>query len=368
SVLRHAAAEPGSAGDIVIRREGAAGLVTLDRPRQLNALTTAMRAHLTRALPAFARDSEVYAVAIRSTGPKAFCAGGDIREIASWGRHRPVEARRSLREEYALNWLHECFSKPTVSLIDGPVMGSGVGITIYGTHRVAGERYAFAMPETAIGLFPDDGVASVLARLPDEIGMYLGLTGRTIGRADAFQLGLATCCVPAVRFAEIAAGLAAAEPVDNLIESRREDPGPGTLPAYREAIARCFAGPAVEDILTRLRSERGPERPWAEGVLADLAKRSPTSLKMTHRHIRTAKALDLRQTLMVDYRLACRCLDRPDFYEGVRAGLIDRDQNPCWRPARLADVSAAMIEDYFAPMPGAELVLPTRQEMQAMRV
>jgi enoyl-CoA hydratase len=361
----------GNSGEGVLAdRCGAAGMVVLNRPQVLNALSTAMRATIAAAFPRYGRDPQIYAVVVKSVSPKAICSGGDLRELTQWAREQPAEARRSLAEEYALNWLLECFSKPTVSLIDGAVMGSGVGISIYGTHRVAGERYAFAMPETAIGLFPDDGVASVLARLPDETGMYLGLTGRSIGRADAYRLGLATHCIPAARFAEIEAGLARADPVDPLLDGLHEDPGEGQLDAHRDVINRCFAAARLEDIIARLQDEvrRGTQAAaWCAGVLADLAVRSPTSLKVTFRHIREARARDLRQTLMVDYRLACRFLDGHDFYEGVRAAVIDKDRRPRWRPDRLEEVSETIVEHHFAPEPRGELILPTRQEMQAVR-
>jgi enoyl-CoA hydratase len=355
-------ATPG--GDILIGADRAAALVTLNRPRALNALTTDMRAAMARAFPAWERDPEIYAVVISSTSERAFCAGGDLREMTDWARTRRREAVRSLAEEYALNWRLECFTKPTVSLIDGVAMGSGVGISLYGTHRVAGERYRFAMPETGIGLFPDDGVSWAFARLPDGIGMYLALTGRAIGRADAYRLGLVTHCIPAARFGEIRAGLAAADPVDPVLDGRHEDPGPGELEALRPAIARCFWQGSLEGILERLLAERGAAATWAQGVLADLAARSPTSLKITHRHVQLARGLDLRDTLIQDFRLACRCLEGEDLYEGVRAVLIDRDHAPKWRPARIEHVSAAMVEAYFAPL-AAELELPSRARMQA---
>ncbi len=352
--------------DILIGTDGAAGLVTLNRPAALNALTTGMRAAIAEAVPRWARDPQIYAVVIASASDRAFCAGGDIKETTQWGRSRKAEAVKSLAAEYALNWLLECFTKPTVSLIDGVVIGSGVGISLYGTHRVAGERYRFAMPETGIGLFPDDGVSWAFARMPDEVGMYLALTGRAIGRADAYRLGLVTHCIPAARFGEIPAALSAADTVDPLLDDRHQDPGPGELEALRGAIARCFAADTVEGILERLRAEQGSSATWAEGVLDDLSRRSPTSLKITHRHVRSARQLDLRETLRQDFRLGCRCLDGHDFYEGVRALLIDRDQAPKWQPARLEDVSEATVEAYFAPLGPDELELPSRAEMQAV--
>jgi enoyl-CoA hydratase len=353
--------------DLVARIEGAAGVVTLNRPRALNALTSAMRAEIARAFAAWSRDPQVYAGLIVSASERAFCAGGDVREMVERGRSDRDAARCMLAAEYALNWQLDCFAKPTVALIDGTVMGSGVGVTLYGTHRVAGERYRFAMPEAGIGLFPDDGVSWVLARLPDEIGMYLALTGRSVGRADAYRLGLATHCIPAGRFAEIRAAIADAEPVDPVLDERNEDPGGGEIEALSPTIAHCFAADSVEAIVSRLEAERGEAQAWAEGVLEDLRRCSPTSLKVTHRHVRLARQLDLRATLVQDYRLACRFMENHDFYEGVRAALIDRDQQPRWRPGRLAEVSEGLIDGYFAPLGGAELQLAVRGEMQAVR-
>jgi enoyl-CoA hydratase len=357
----------GLVGGITATIDGAAGVIALNRPRALNALTSAMRAAIGEAFAAWARDPQVYAAVILSATGRAFCAGGDVREMVACGRRSLEEARRLLAAEYALNWQLDCFSKPTISLIDGVVMGSGVGISIYGTHRVAGERYRFAMPETGIGLFPDDGVAWIFARLPDEIGMYLALTGRSLERADAYALGLVTHCLPAAQFAEVRAAVADADPVDPVLDSRHVDPGPGELGALRPAIARCFGGTSVEAIIANLETEKGEARSWAEGVLQDLACASPTSLKVTHRHVRRARSLDLAETLRQDYRLACRFMEGHNFAEGVRAALIDRDRAPKWQPARLAEVSEAMVEACFAPLGAAELQLTSRAEMQAVR-
>lgn len=347
--------------------EGAAGIVMLDRPRALNALTTAMRAEIAAAFAAWARDPQVYAAVIVSATDRAFCAGGDVREMVDWGKTRPADARRSLVAEYSLNWQLDCFTKPTVSLIDGMVMGSGVGISLYGTHRVAGERYRFAMPETGIGLFPDDGVSWAFARMPGEIGMYLALTGRAIGRADAYRLGLVTHCVPADRFAEVRAAISDADPVDPVLDDRHVDPGPGEIDAVRPGIARCFGKEGVEAIVAALGAERGETETWAAATLRDLQRCSPTSLKVTHRHVRALRGADLRATLEQDFRLASRFMQGHDFYEGVRAGLIDRDHVPKWQPDSLDQVSDTAVEAYFAPLGNEGLQLASRAEMQAVR-
>ena len=359
--------DAGSA-DVLVSREGALARIEFARIRALNALTTDMRARVAALIPGFARDANLYAVMLKSASPKAFSAGGDVRELVAWGRDDPQRARAAFADEYRLNWMLECFSKPVVSLIDGMVMGSGVGVTLYNTHRVAGERYQFAMPETAIGLFPDVGVAHALSRLPGNVGAYLGLTGRGIGRAEAYGLGLATHCIDAASYGEIERRLADAEPIDRVLDGLHRDPGEGELTAHRGLIADCFAPSTVEEMSEKLARAAGAGHDFAAGILKDFAKRSPTSLKITLRHLREAKSKDLRQVLATDYRLACRCLDGHDFAEGVRAALIDKDNLPVWRPARITDVTEAMVSAHFAALgEGSELVLPTRAEMQAAR-
>lgn len=352
---------------ITIALQGAVQVVTLDRPGQLNALTLGMRAAIAEALPRFARDPQTYAMILRSSSERAFSVGGDIRQFTELWARDPAAVRKGLGDEYTLSWLLDCFTKPTVSLIDGLVMGSGVGLSLYGTHRVAGEGYAFAMPETAIGLFPDVGVAHAFARMPDEIGMYLALTGARIGRADALALSLVTHCVPRARFGEIVAGLAEAECVDPLIDERHVDPGPGTLERRRDVIARCFSAATVEEIVARLASVGGADQEFAAETKATLAARSPTSLKVTHRFVRMARALDLAAVLELDHRLAVRCFEGHDLREGIRAMVIDKDRTPRWSPARLEDVTEEIVDRHFLPLPEGEIRLKPRAEMQASR-
>ena len=355
------------AQDLTVSTEGAMLLVTLDRPKSLNALTHAMLTGVGDVLTRASRDANVYCVVVQSASSKAYSAGSDVREIVAAAKIDVLAARRLFAAEYARNWHCECFSKPTISLIDGIVMGGGVGISLYGTHRVAGEGYKFAMPETGIGLFPDVGTCHVFACMPGHMGEYLGLTGRMIGRADAFALGLVTHCIAASHFDGIKALLADAQTVDPVLDERHVDPGLGELDGYRQTIAHCFGAQSVEDIIARLTSVAGAHRAWAAAVAADLNAHSPLSLKITLRHIRQAAALDLRETLRLDYRIASHCLDGHDFYEGARAVLIDKDGAPKWSPARLADVTPAMVDAYFQPIASAEPVLPTRTDMQAAR-
>ena len=365
-MLQNPAATPET--KVVVRRTGALVTFELNRPDALNAFDDDMRAIMSESIPRVARNPDVYIVALTSASPKAFCAGGDVKALTRKAREDLGLVKGYFRNEYSLDWLLECFSKPSVSFINGLCMGSGAGLTCYNTHRIAGENYKWGMPETAIGLFPDVGVAYVLARMPWPMGLYLGLTGRTVGRADAVWLGLATHAIDAEHHADIRARLADCECVDPLLDGLHEPLAAGPLQAEQAMIEDFFGGGSLPEIFERLRSAQGASREWAEKTLADFAKKSPLSLAITDRHIRSARQLDLRQTLIQDYRLAVRCLEGHDFYEGVRAALIDKDQRPKWKPARLEDVTTDMVAAYFAPLPEGDLELASRSEMQAARV
>jgi enoyl-CoA hydratase len=357
-----------TADGLRIERRNALADIVLDRPEARNALSIGMRAGLCESFPGFARDANIYAVVVRSAVPGAFSVGGDVREMTGLARSDLAAARRGLADELQLCWLLECFSKPTVSLIDGAVMGTGVGISLYGTHRVAGAGYRFSMPEVRIGYFPDCAVVHAFARMPDSIGRYLGLTGRTIGRADALYLGLVTHCIDADRHEGIAACLADADPVDPLLDGLHRDPGPAQLAGDALRIRRFFEGGDVATIVARLERASPDDRVWADGILADLQRASPTALQVTERAIRNARDLDLRQCFVQDYRLAHRFAELADFHEGVRAVLIEKDGRPKWQPATLDAVTDATIDSLFAALGEDELALPTREQMQAARV
>lgn len=353
---------------VEIIRRGALAEVALNRPRALNAFDDEMRAAIAAEIPRIARDPDLYIVALTSRSPKAFSAGGDVRRLVTEAKTDLEKVKAYFRAEYALNWLIECFSKPTVSLIDGLCMGSGAGLTCFNTHRVAGENYKWAMPETAIGLFPDVGVAHVLGRMPWPLGLYLGLTGESVGRSDAYWLKLVTHCISAASFAQILESLSAADPVDPMLDNLHEPQPAGTLRQRFAMIEDLFSADALNGIVDNLEKATGASAEFAIPTLAALRKRSPTSLAITDRHIRSARTLDIRQTLIQDYRLAVRCLGASDFYEGVRAALIDKDGAPKWRPESLENLASATIDAYFAPLGADDLVLPLRTEMQAARV
>ncbi len=354
-----------------IDQRGASVVVTLDRVSKHNAINSSMKAAFATQIPVIARNPQVYAVVMRAAPGGMFSAGGDIREYYDLAREGPMRAADECAREYELIWLLDCFSKPTVALIDGAVMGTGAGLVQCMTHKVAGPRYRFQMPETAIGFFPDNGVCWMLARLPHEIGTYLGVTGEAMGRADAFRLGIVTHCIDASHFDEIADGLAEAEPIDPLLDSHHADPGPAPIDAVAAVIERCFSAGSVREIVSRLQRET-EQRPWCDNTLATLSGRSPLAMEVTLQHIRRCRHLDLRQTLAVDYRLAVRLVTGHDFLEGVRARLIDKTGAPRWLPGTLLDLDPAAVKRNFESLTGGEyggeLVLPTRQEMQAARV
>lgn len=361
------AAAAGATG-LLLERRGAAGLIVLQRPEAQNALSVAMRAELLNAFPRWARDPGVYAVLTRSSLPKAFSVGGDIREMSRLMREDKVAARQGLADEMRLCWLHECFSKPTISLIDGMVMGTGVGISLYGTHRVAGANYRFAMPEVRLGYFPDCGVTHAFSRMPDRIGLYLALTGRMIGPADALHLGLVTHCIAAEHFSAIEDQISDADPVDPILDDLHRDPGPSPLVADSQRIAKYFGPQTLVAIVAALQAAAAEDRTWATSVLEDIARGSPLALRVTETAVRKAERLDLRETLIQDYRLASRFVDEADIQSGVQATLIAKTGSPRWQYERIEDVPDARVAEFFASLGSAELALPTRAEMQSARV
>ncbi|MGE0055429.1 MAG: enoyl-CoA hydratase/isomerase family protein [Hyphomicrobium sp.] len=349
-------------------RRGALMRFVLNRPRALNAFDDDMRKILSDEIPKTARNPDIYICALTSASDRAFCAGGDVRALVNCAKTDMARARQMFAAEYQLDWLLDCFSKPTVSFINGLCMGSGAGLSSYNTHRVAGENYSFAMPETAIGLFPDVGVAHKLAAMPWPIGLYLGLTGHRVGRADAFWLGLVTHCIASSHFEDILDALSQSEPVDPLLDGLHQDQDRGELERTFPMIREYFSGENLAEILRALAGAKGEAKPWAESVLAELGKYSPTSLAITDVHIRACRSLDLRETLIQDFRIAWRCLEGNDFAEGVRAALIDKDNKPRWQPGKIDDVDPAEVARYFAPLGENDLALPTREQMQAARV
>lgn len=336
---------------IRFERVGRLGVVTLDRPRALNALTLGMIRRLDPQLATWAHDHAVDAVAIQGAGDKAFCAGGDVRAVYEAGkRGTDVMTYEFFYEEYRLNRRIHRFAKPYVALIDGIAMGGGLGLSVHGRYRVVTERATLAMPESAIGLFPDVGGSWFLDRAPGRLGAYLGLTGARIKAADAILAGLATHFVPSGDLPDLLEALAHSPPEAALHRYAR-DPGPAPLAALKGQIDRAFAEPTIDLILAAL----GREGAWGAQVAADLARKSPTSLKATLRLLQRHHRHEIEDCLKGEFRLVQRFMAGHDFYEGIRAVLVDKDHAPKWRPARLADVADGDIDAMFAPLETGDL-------------
>jgi enoyl-CoA hydratase len=346
-------------GDLVlIREEGRAGLITLNNPKMLNALTHDMLKPLHAAYIKWASTPRVYGIVLDAVPGRAFCSGGDIRAMAQSIKTNLAAAERFFRDEYQHNWALECFTKPNVSLINGYVMGGGAGISRYGTHRVAGEDMHFAMPETKIGFFTDVGGAYFLPRFPGETGMYLALTGAGIGRADAYYTGFATHCIDSSQFDLIRNAMIEGDPIDPVLDGLHRDPGEAELARLQDVIDRIFSADSVEAILSRLDAESGAHAEWAAETAAALRERCPLSLKVTHRALREGRRMEsLKEDLQMEFRLTSRFLRGETLAEGVRAALIDKDNKPVWRPAELSAVTDEMVDGFFAPLDGSELEL-----------
>lgn len=344
--------------EIVCERRGAAGVVVLNRPKALNALSLAMVRELVHALDAWEHDPQVTRIVVTSASEKAFSAGGDIRALHDLGRAgRHAEMLAFWREEYILNARIQSYRKPYVSLIDGIVMGGGVGISLHGSHRIAGERYLFAMPEVGIGFFPDVGATYALPRLPDAAGAFLALTGDRVGAADAVALGLATHAVPSARIAELADALTGRGGTDEIFDGFSHDPGPRTLEPERAVIARCFGQPSLAQVLAGLAREAESGSTFAARALQTIRAKSPTSVAIAFEQMRRGGAMSFGEAMATEFRIVSRIVHGAEFYEGVRAVVVDKDHAPRWRPDAIEALDPAAIAAYFAPLGADELVL-----------
>ena len=342
---------------ILFEKRGAVGLITLNRPRALNALTHGMCLGLLKTLPEWAADDSIKAVAIRGSGERAFCAGGDIRFMYESNVAGSNAAAKFLADEYRADALVGAFPKPYIALTHGIVMGGGAGVSINGRYRVADEGLTFAMPETGIGFLTDVGATHFLNRCPGEMGSYMGLTGARIGLADAMALGLFTHAVKAADHEAVLTKLADGEHPDEAIapfvfkpNSAKEGLPP--LATERARIDTIFSAASVEVILERLDRDASA---FAVATAATMRSRSPSALKFIFRSLRDAKGKNLSDCLKMEYRVASRAVMAHDFREGVRATLIERDGKPHWQPASLAAVKDCDIAGYFAPLGAREL-------------
>lgn len=345
----------GTEEPVLFRTTGRAALITLNRPRALNALNHEMVRRIDAALTAWAHDPRVETVVLTGAGERGLCAGGDIRAVHDDARDGDGSASAAFwRDEYHLNARIARYPKPYVALMDGIVMGGGVGVSAHGSVRIVTERSRIAMPETGIGFVPDVGGTRLLAQAPGESGTHLALTGDQIGPGDALLCGLADHYVPSGELPALLDDLAVMPVPDAL--ARHVQPSPrGELAERREWIDACYAADTVEEIVQRLLAYGSPE---SKEAAETLFSRSPTALKVTLAAVRRARRLGtLERVLDQEYRVSCAALGGHDLVEGVRAQIIDKDRAPRWSPATLAEVTEADVERFFAPLGDRELGL-----------
>ena len=346
-----------SAEEVFFEKKGSLGLITLNRPEALNALTLNMVRLIHPKLKIWEEDNEIKTVAVTAVGDKAFCAGGDIRALYDWGKNNDKKATGFYYEEYQLNQLIKSYTKPYISFVNGIVMGGGVGISVHGSYRVAGENYSFAMPETGIGLFPDVGGSFFLSRLKNNVGMYLALTGSRIKSSDAIELGIAEYFIQSENFDDIFKQLSEGITPDEVLSSFNSNKVNSDLKNDFEKINELFSGNSLEDIFERLENDNSD---FSQKNLSLLRSKSPTSLNITFRQIKNGSELNFEDCMKMEFRMVTKVMNDHDFYEGVRALIIDKDNDPVWKPETVEKVSDEEIDEFFKYLEDNELKFNTR--------
>jgi len=349
--------------ELTCEKQDRLGLVTINAPGQRNAINVAMRQKLIRAYKEWVEDPDIYTIIIQSEGENFFSSGANVKEVFEEAKKSKNAALDCFKNEYETIWAIECYTKPLVALINGVVMGGGVGISQYGTHIVAGENYSWSMPEVKIGLFPDIAATQILANMKGAVGTYLGLTGRAVNRYDAVYIGLIEFCIDADKFDSIKAAIREAEPVDKLLDDMNQTIKPSIIEANEPLITRVFSKPTVEEIMTALIevSEEEPDnKEWALQTLEDMKEACPLSLKVTLKAIQKSKGLTVDETLRQDLTLAKHFIEGENFLPAIEAKLINKTK-PIWKPATLEEVSNDMVEQYFIETYEEKLNLPARE-------
>ncbi|XP_016001988.1 3-hydroxyisobutyryl-CoA hydrolase, mitochondrial isoform X2 [Rousettus aegyptiacus] len=346
------------AAEVLLERKGCAGVITLNRPKVLNALSFDMIRRIYLQLKKWEQDPETLLIIIKGAGEKAFCAGGDIKALLEALKTDQNAVRDFFREEYILNNAIDSCRKPYVALIHGITMGGGVGVSVYGQFRVATEKSVLAMPETAIGLVPDVGGGYFLPRLQGKLGYFLGLTGFRLKGRDVYTAGIATHFVDSEKLVMLEEDLLALkspskENIADVLESyhtkSRIDQDKSYILEHMDKINRCFSADTVEQIIEYLQQDGSP---FALEQLKVINKMSPTSLKITLRQLMEGSSKTLQEVLLMEYRLVQACLVNHDFPEGIRALLVDKDRSPKWKPADLKEVTDEDLNYYFT-FPGS---------------
>ena len=330
------------------------GLITLNRPKALNALTLSMVRKIHPKLKEWENNSSIKYVLIKAQGEKAFCAGGDIRALHDWGKNNEDEAIGFYREEYTLNQYIKRYPKPYISLVNGIVMGGGVGLSVHGSHRIAGENYSFAMPETGIGLFPDVGGSFFLSRLKYEAGTYLALTGSRIKAADAIFLQTATNFVKSENFSSIINDLSKGErdPGDIITSYSSSPDEESEFEMISDFSLKNFKGNTIEEIIDNLKNNNSD---FARKILSIIGTKSPTSLKVALRSLKLGRKNSFEDCMKMEFRMVNKVMNDHDFYEGVRALIIDKDNKPSWSPKSIEDVEDGFVDEFFHSLTENEL-------------
>jgi enoyl-CoA hydratase len=334
--------------EVFFEVKGTLGLITLNRPKALNALTLSMVRKIHPQLKQWENDSSVKNILIKAEGEKAFCAGGDIRALHDWGKNNDKEAVGFYREEYILNQYIKRYPKPYISLVNGIVMGGGVGLSVHGSHRIAGENYSFAMPETGIGLFPDVGGSFFLPRLNFEAGTYLALTGNRIKAADAIFLGTATNYIKSENFSNLINDISQEEnDPNNIIVKYSVEPGESEFKKISQFCNKVFKANTVEKIIENLKEENSD---LSKKILSTIDQKSPTSLKVALKSLRLGKNISFEECMQMEFRMVNKVMNDHDFYEGVRALIIDKDNNTSWKPSNIYEVEENFVDKFFSSL------------------
>lgn len=347
-------------GDLIVRREGAAGVIRLNRPKVINAMTYEMSLGIDAALDRFEIDPAVAVVVLEGAGERGLCAGGDIRGLYESSKAGGDLGKRFWRQEYVMNARISKYPKPYVAFMDGLVMGGGVGLSAHARHRIVTEKTKLAMPEVGLGFFPDVGGTWLLSRSPGEIGTFFGLTGQTMNGPDAIFSRFADAVVPSARLPALREALTAvnsgttSNEVDKIIAGFSSGETAGPIAARCAEIDRWFAHHRMEDICEALEHD---DSEFARSTLKALNEKSPRGMVVTLKLLRLARgAASLQECLVREYRAALEVFRSDDFREGVRAAVIDKDRNPKWSPPRIEDVTPEMLAPYFAEIGADELV------------
>ena len=338
--------------EVLFDVQGCVGLITLNKPKALNALSLNMVVSIHNQLISWASDESIELIVIKADGNRAFCVGGDVRAL--YDNRGTNYGSEFCGKEYLLNTYLYNYPKPYLALMDGAVMGGGVGVSIHGSHRIVTERTIFAMPETGIGLFPDIGAGWFLPRCPGEIGMYLGLTGHRLNASDCIYTGLADYYIQSEFLEAVVKKLSernvTRSKINDVLYEFSINGESSDFYKSRNSIDRCFSADSVESIIDRLRKEKSP---WGDNIADIINLKSPTSLKITFKQLRAGALMKrFEEVMAMEYRMATHVFKNNDFFEGIRSVVIDKDGNPNWDPSTLEEVTPSEVDKYFELVDG----------------